>query len=272
MAETRQRRRWLTFSLRGLLLFTLLIACLLGWKLNKVHRQRAAVARIHELGGTVFFSQDASKPNAINKADSPNLLRRLLDNLFTDDVVAVRLSGKQVDNISFLADLPAVVDLSVSGTNVTDLSPISSLAGMKRLDLTACPVRNVAPIKNLTMLERLSLENTQISDIRPLTNLTNLVSLALDGTQVSDLSPLAGMSKLVELKLFFCPNICDAKPLSGLTKLGYLDLSDTAVESIEPLIGLKSLAFLSLSRTTVPQEESQRLRTLLPNCRITHNK
>jgi hypothetical protein len=255
------KRRWLSFSLRSLFVVTLVIACLLGWKGHKVQRQRRAVSQIEQVGGTVHY-----------KRDPPFGIGALEQSGFFDYVVAVRLNGRDVEDVSYLADLPTIEDLNLSGTKVTDLSPLAKLTQMRRLSLLAAPVRDIAPLANLVDLESLSLENTQVADIAPLATLVKLEDLSLAGTPVNDLSALAGMTRLTELKLFFCSNVQDVEPLTGLTKLGYLDLSDTKVANIEPLTNLKSLGFLSLSRTAVPPDETQKLRGLLPKCRITHNR
>jgi hypothetical protein len=255
-----RKRRWLSFSLRSLFVVTLVVGCLLGWQVHKLQRQRRAVSKIEEAGGTVYF-----------KSDPPFGIRALEQSGFFDYVVAVRLNGRDIDDVSYLADLPTVEDLNLSGTRVTDLSPLANLSRLRRLSVLAAPVRDITPLSDLTDLESLSLENTQVADIAALAELVKLQDLSLAGTAVEDLSALSGMTRLTELKLFFCPNVRDVAPLSGLVSLGYLDLSDTKVADIQPLAKLKSLGFLSLSCTAVPISETQRLRSLLPQCRITHN-
>jgi Leucine-rich repeat (LRR) protein len=257
----KRTRRWLSFSLRSLFVVTLVIACLLGWKVHTVQRQRRAVSKIEEAGGTVHY-----------RSDPPFGVSALKESGFFDYVVAVRLIGRDVEDVSYLADLPTIEDLNLSGTKVTDLSPLANLTRLKRLLLLAAPVRDVSPLSDLTRLESLSLENTQVADVSPLARLLNLRDLSLAGTPVGDLSALAGMSLLTELKLFFCPNVKNVDPLRELTMLSYLDLSDTMVSDVEPLTHLKSLGFLSLSRTAVPPSDTQKLRGQLPRCRITHNR
>ena len=269
-----RKRRWLSFSVRSLFVVTLFVACLLGWKLHKVNQQRRAITKIKELGGTVFYDTDRhlADPGDQLAFKPPQWLRELLGDDYFDSVVAVRIYREDLDDVSFLDDLPMIEDLNLSGTNVTDLAPLENLTKLKRLVLLAVPVRDVSPLANLTNLESLSLENTKVADILPLANLVNLRDLSLAGTPVSDLSALARMTRLVDLKLFFCPNIHNVEPLGGLTTLFYLDLSDTKVAEIEPLSGLASLGLLSLSRTAVDPADTGKLRTLLPKCRITHDR
>ena len=271
--STKRRRPWLSFSLRGLLLLVLVLAVLCGWKMNQVNRQRRAIESIRELGGAVHFNtspyfKDLEKQN---RFEPPSWLRRLCGDDFFDYVVGVRLGGKHVDDISFIADLTMIQDLNLNGTNVSELAPLEHLTNLRKLDLMNTAVHDLSPIRNLSRLEVLSLEFAKVSDLEPLTELTNLQALSAVGTPVSDLSPLSNMTRLKELKLFYCPQVRNVEPLSGLTALGYLDLSDTQVSDVEPLSQLTGLGFLSLSRTNVSLEDSQDLRSRLPGCRIMHN-
>jgi hypothetical protein len=53
-----KRRRWLQFSLRTLLVLTLLFALFMGWvasKLNTLRRQQRAAEAIMALGGSVQY-------------------------------------------------------------------------------------------------------------------------------------------------------------------------------------------------------------------------
>ena len=47
---SKARRRWLQFSLRGLLLLMAVLAVSLGWTMHKVRRQRLAIGALEEMG------------------------------------------------------------------------------------------------------------------------------------------------------------------------------------------------------------------------------
>lgn len=242
--------------------------------MNQVNRQRRAVDAVRELGGEVYFNtspyfKDYEKQH---RFEPPSWLRRLCGDDFFDYVVGVVLRDKHVEDISFIADLPAIQDLKLRGTNVSDLAPLECLTHLERLDISGTPVQDLSAIRNLKKLKGLMLEFTKISDLTPLEQLTEMEALSAVGTAVSDLSPLTDMTKLNELKLFYRPQIQNVKPLSGLSNLNYLDLSDTQVADVEPLSGLNSLGFLSLSRTKVSAESAQNLQSQLPACRISHKR
>ena len=72
-----RKRSWKSFSLRSLFVVTLVIACLLGWKVHKVQRQRRAVSEIEQAGGTVHYRSDPPFGLArSNKADCLTTLPR----------------------------------------------------------------------------------------------------------------------------------------------------------------------------------------------------
>src|SRR4051812_44264124 len=71
-AAARPRRRWLRFSLRNLLLLTLLVAAALGWTIHKAREQGIAVAELRRLGCEVSFG-----PSDDIEAKPPDFLERL---------------------------------------------------------------------------------------------------------------------------------------------------------------------------------------------------
>ena len=164
-----RKRSWKSFSLRSLFVITLVIACLLGWKVHKVQRQRLPSVRLSKPAAR-FITE------AIHRLDSAAGTKR---------TVRLRhrgcLIGRDVEDVSYLADLPTIEDLNLSGTKVYDLSPLAGLTRLKRLLLLATPVRDISPLSDLTELESLSLENTQVADVTPLAKLVNLHDLSLAG-------------------------------------------------------------------------------------------
>ncbi|MBE9100776.1 leucine-rich repeat domain-containing protein [Vacuolonema iberomarrocanum] len=80
--------------------------------------------------------------------------------------------------------------------SVTDLSPLASLTNLTELTLENTAVADLLPLANLTNLTRLQLRNNQITDLSPLADLTQLTWLSLKDNNITDLSPLASLTNL----------------------------------------------------------------------------
>ena len=83
------KSRWFRFSLRALLLFTGGLCVLLAVQVNKANKQRRAVARLFELGASVSYDYDQTRPGAGPK--SPAWLRNVIGIDFVSTCNAVHL-------------------------------------------------------------------------------------------------------------------------------------------------------------------------------------
>ena len=155
-----------------------------------------------------------------------------------------------VSDVSPLAALTQLTDLSLFNTAVSDVSPLANLTQLTGLELGYTAVSDVSPLAALTQLTFLSLGGPAVSDVSPLANLTQLTRLILGGPAVSDVSPLAALTQLTFLSLGG-PAVSDVSPLAGLTQLTRLDLGHTAVSDVSPLAGLTQLTELGLTGTAV---------------------
>jgi hypothetical protein len=172
-------RRYLRFSVRGLIVFVLVIAVGLGWIVRSAHIQRDAVAAIKKAGGSVFYSWQWDHGHSILRGRpwAPSWLVEFTGVEFFGHVTGVNLEGSSGPADTVLAEvgqLNQLQILSLSNASVTD-------AGL-------------AHLKELTNLDFLGLRNTQVTDagLVHLKGLTNLSDLVLNGTQVTD----AGMNEL----------------------------------------------------------------------------
>ena len=57
-SNPKPKRRWLQFSVRGLLLLMLVVAVPLGWAMDKVRHQRDAVSALEKMGCDVEYRWD----------------------------------------------------------------------------------------------------------------------------------------------------------------------------------------------------------------------
>ena len=160
------------------------------------------------------------------------------------------LSNTSVSNLSPLANLTELRNLTLDHTKVNDLSPVATLTKLQTLNLTGTQVSDISPLVALTGLQNLKLEGTHIKDVSPLVALNRLETLWLDRTNISDISPLAGLTDLTDLWLTETL-VGDLAPLASLTKLRTLRLYGTLVGDLAPLIELTELQRLALSSSAV---------------------
>ena len=155
----RSRRRWLQFSLRGLLALLTVLAIWFGLFVNAAHRQHQARLHVEKLGGKALY--DFQHVNlSLTKAGYRLHYSRnarpanfdLLCRLFGDDYCS------------------QIVFISLKGLPITDadLVPIGSLRGLEYLDLAFTPITDdgLDSIENLSSLRNLMLSPYQHSKAR----------------------------------------------------------------------------------------------------------
>lgn len=253
------RRRW-QFSLRTVLVVTLLLSVWLGIKANHAHRQRRAVEAIRDLGGTVVYDYQVSE-RTLNFAGSsevvatvdlerepkPSWLRDVLGDDWFDEVHYVIARGEvMIAGARFARDFPS--DLARRGPAL--LEQVANLSSLRRLVAT----------------DRLATDDA-LAHLRALPHLKHL---DLSFNEISDegLSHLVELRELETLSLSYVP-ITDQglAHLGRLTSLQYMALTGTEVSDagLEHLRGLTNLAELHLSNTQVTDQGVERLSRALPD-------
>ena len=214
----KHKRRWFQFSLRTLLIFT--VVCAIGFalvakKIERKHQELAAVNAIRKLGGYAYYDYQVGADGKIAPRNEPSgapWLRKLLGESFFNEVQIVSLPpGPEVTDAALegLKELKQLRFISLRDTRVSD-------AGL-------------ASLKGLTQLNGLNLSRTKVSGagLENLSGLPQLQSLELEGTNISD----AGVAAL-----------------KGLTQLQWLYLSGTNVTDADFSELKKSLPNCSISR------------------------
>ena len=210
-------RRFLRFSVRGLIVSVLVIGGWLGWTVRNARIQRAAVAAVENAGGIVFYDLELTKGELIlgGKPWMPLWLVDLIGLDYLVGVTQVHLNPMRTTSsfndadIERLAGMTKLSVLNISGTKVSDagLAHLSALTNLSKLDLWGTGVTHagLAHLKGLTKLTFLDLGATKVSDsgLVHLNGLTNLSKLNLSGTQVTDagLVHLKGLTKLSQVWL-----------------------------------------------------------------------
>ena len=214
---SRPWRRFLRFSVRGLVVLALVIGGWLGWIARSARIQREAVAAIVKAGGTVSYDWEWTNGKSI--AEGKPWAPRWLVDLIGVDYFA---------HVTYVALISAAMEAD------TAMAHIGRLTRLQHLNLAHSPVRDagLANLEALRCLSYLNLAETQVTDagMKHLRRMTSLTGLGLGHTRVTD----AGLAHL-----------------SGLTNLSALGLNETQVTDagLLHLHAMKSLSLLNLMST-----------------------
>lgn len=110
---------------------------------------------------------------------------------YCKNLLALDIGHNEIDDLSFLYDLPQLKVLIVACNQITDITPVGSL-------------------KNLEYLE---LFKNNIHDISCLSGLTNLIDLNICFNRIADLTPIMGLTQLERLWIFNSNNYSDDIPV-----------------------------------------------------------
>jgi hypothetical protein len=207
-------RRFLRFSVRGLIVLVLVIGVVLGWIVRSAHIQRNAVAAITKAGGYVKYDWEWQSLSPIPNG-KPMYPRWLVDRLGVDyfgNVSYVHFDHNPQTGDAELADLKGLnrlEQLYLCDTNITDagLAHVSGLTPLQFLNLRRTKLGDLGlgHLERLTRLRSLLLGGTRVTDVGlvHLKELTSLEVLDLDLTHITDagLVHLKGLTKLRELNL-----------------------------------------------------------------------
>ena len=140
MPTTKNKRRFLRFSLRSFLLFVLALCVALGWKVERARKQKRAVAALTELGARVLYDYHYSDTSTkLREARRPPWLLSMFGEDMFCEVVEVRLSHVpelKNDDLVHLRKLPHLKTLFLCSGRVTP-DGLVHLRGLRELeDLT----------------------------------------------------------------------------------------------------------------------------------------
>ena len=284
------KRRWLSYSLRTMLLLVTLLCVWLGVQVNRANKQRRAVEAIEKLGGAVMYDCEERRyrpGGSGSKPPGPAWLRTLIGRDYFDTVVQVDLVDLYDEDaidivLQHAAKLP---DIQYVGSwsrspRISD-NELVRLKGLTHLEQLAFSFDDVsdtglAQLRGLVQLRGLWLSrNGMITDsgLKQLAELTKLEVLTLSRTKITDagLEHLKGLSQLTALDLGDT-QITDAglEHIKNFGALRFIILKNTKVTDggLAHLKGLRELRGLWVSGTNVTEEGMQDLKNALPNLRI----
>jgi hypothetical protein len=192
-------RRRFQFSLRSLMIFTLICAipCAgVGWLRRKIERKRIErewVVSIGGLGGKVLYDDEPGGSADRTESWRPDWLNDMLGYNFFNEVQYVDLMGKAVtdETLEYIASFAQLHTLNLVGTGISDsgLVNLEGLGHLHELYLANTKIGDsgLKNFKGLWQLQLLNLNGTKVSDsgLPNLDGLTNLRKLYLDRTNVT---------------------------------------------------------------------------------------
>lgn len=205
--DKRPSRRWLQFSLRGMLVLTVVIALGLGWIANerrKVWLENRAVEEIERLGGDVDRDVDSSTaaadPFSPPSREGLSWQRWLFGESYTRPVVCVVFPpGTEPEDLGSLKHLRALWVIGLTGTRIGDEQ-----------------IPHLLECRGLTAVH---LNATDVTDdgVKQLASLPNLDTLSLDHTCVTD-DVLAALSRKALVNIGLCDTDITPEGAARLTK------------------------------------------------------
>jgi len=286
ISRKRRWRKYLRFSMRGLIALVLLTGGGLGWLIRGARIQREAVAAIAKCGCSVTYDWQMNDGN-IFVGGKPWAPRWLVDRLGVDyfgHVTNVWLMWEIVDGpqraigpVTRLTGLQGIHVFAPFGDG--ELARLRGLASLSAISIGGTQVSDIglAHLKGLPNLSLVSLVNTRITDegFAHLNGLTRLSYLDLGATKISDdgLANLKHHTGLSVLDLFNT-QVTDRglAHLKGLYNLSFLRLEGTQISDagLVHLTGNTKLERLDLRRTRVTAAGMNELKRALPGLSINH--
>ena len=197
--DNNKSRHWLRISIRALMALILLIACALGWMVNRARVQRIAVAAVRKAGGTAMYDFERSWATAPRRR-LPAWRRLIANAIGIDFVSSVTLIQTPLDGsdsncqnvLARLGDFERLEYVNLIGPTVGD-DVIASLRDKTRLRIIVLQHAQItnaglAHLKGLTNLRQVFVNDCELSDeaLLHLKAVPNLDSLRLIDTRITD--------------------------------------------------------------------------------------
>lgn len=298
--DGRMRKRQLRFSLRFMLIATTAFTVWFGLQLNFARQQRAAVNRIREVGGFVYYDfqvDESGKEDLKAVPWEPTWLLNVIGVDFFHGVKRVNLvygkdpkTGGRVEvsrnsdkYIREVANFRRLEWLLMAEGQATDeaMRYVAQLPNLKRLymwDASELTDAGVEKLSGLRKLEYVHISNSRITDqsVKYLGDCRRMEGLSMQGNRFSN-DCLLYASHMPSLKQLVIGRgeitIDDAgleylKELPNLERLG-LQGADLSADGVRRLMHLKQLKELWIDEHKVGRRACDELEEAIPGLKVT---
>jgi Leucine-rich repeat (LRR) protein len=140
--------------------------------------------------------------------------------------------------VSALSGLSGLTALHLPRNRIGNITGLAELGNLTELSLQDNEISEIASLSRLTGLTHLRLDSNRIGNITALSGLVELIVLGLEENGIEDISPLSGLNGIAELYLRD-NRIGNISALAGLTDPTCVDLAENLIEDIEPLLATR---------------------------------
>lgn len=117
-----------------------------------------------------------------------------------DHLKTLKLSGNNIDDLSFVSNCENLEELTLSSMSITDISPLSSLRSLRILDLNNNRITDVGVLAALVELEKLYIDSNEIASFE-ISSLEKLSLLSIKNNKLVNIECIAGLKNIKYLYL-----------------------------------------------------------------------
>ena len=162
------------------------------------------------------------------------------------------LSGTSfpVEDIHYLASLPALTHLNLSSCGLSTIAGLSDAQSLTHLDLSSNTLRNLDSLSPMTTLTELNLSHNAVTSLSALNSLSGLSKLLVNYNGIKSLEPLAGCVMLAHLEADY-NELTQLKGVEQLPLLTHLSVDYNSIKSVSLLKNCVELTNLSIASNDI---------------------
>jgi len=190
----------------------------------------------------------------ITEFTAPENAQTFSDLLYLPNLNSLEISGLNVDSLSFLSSLLQLDSLNLSGSTfpVEDLPFIATLPALKQLSLSDCNLSTIDPLENAWSLTDLDLSHNTIRNLDVLKTIPNLKKLNLQHNAVNSLDIVGSLDELEVLNVAFNA-ITSLEPLESCSNLTELVADNNHLDNLQGVEKLSKLQLLSVDYNQITE-------------------